>query len=228
MKTILRDYHNYLLEHRDSLLTRYYAFFELVYPSSSYFNRNSSAFFVVMENSLFTDLDIHEVYDLKGSTINRSVPVHKRTPSIALKDLDFTGNKRGIVIGKTMSAKLLLQIQNDTKFLSERKILDYSFLVGIHFGDKKSTAPKSPRKSCARKSYQSLFQRSNGGIKTNLQIPVYFFVGLIDILTPWNVSKRGEHQLKTFVLSQDPTKLSAVPPDKYYVRFMNFMNKIIT
>jgi len=240
LKTILKDYYHYLIEHRDSLLTRYYSFFELSYPtsiitnisnstSSSYSYGSSSrtsTYFVVMENCHFTELEIHEMYDLKGSTVNRSVPLLERGPSIALKDMDFRQNKRGIVVGKTMATKLLRQIDNDAKFLARNNILDYSLLVGIHFGDKKGNT-NNKKDNFGRKSYGSMFQHRSGGIITNINMDVHFFLGIIDILTPWDVSKLGEYGFKTLVLSQDPMQISAVKPDRYYIRFMEFMHKII-
>jgi len=237
LKSILRDYYHYLIEHRDSLLTRYYAFFELSYPSPTTYNVGSvigggsriTTCFVVMENCLFTELEIHELYDLKGSTVNRSVPPHERSPSVALKDMDFRQNKRGIVVGKSMSAKLLKQLESDAKFLSQRNILDYSLLVGFHFGDRKVKGVnlRNRNQEFGRKSYRSIFQHRQGGIITNLKTPVWFFVGLIDMLTPWDVSKLSEYSFKTLVLSQDPMQISAVKPDRYFIRFMEFMHKII-
>jgi len=179
---------------------------------------------MVMENCLRTPLPLHEVYDLKGSTINRSVPEQLRTSlMVAMKDLDFIKNKRAIVVGKYTKYLLLKQIEEDVLFLHSNNIVDYSLLVAIHFGDKEPNVKPIDIK----KSYNSIFQRNNGGIRTNLDSEVYFYIGIIDILTQWDVQKIGEYGYKTLFLSQDKTQLSAVNPKLYARRFLDFMNNII-
>jgi 1-phosphatidylinositol-4-phosphate 5-kinase len=179
---------------------------------------------MIMENCLRSPLQLHEVYDLKGSTINRSVPEHFRTSlMVAMKDLDFKKNKREIVVGKYTKYLLMKQIEDDVQFLHNNNIVDYSLLVAIHFGDK----PDDILPGDYKKSYKSIFQRNNGGIRTNLDSEVYFYIGIIDILTQWDVSKISEYGYKTLFLSQDKKQLSAVNPKLYAKRFLDFMNSII-
>jgi len=167
------------------------------------------SYFIIMENCVSQEM-VHELYDLKGSTINRSVPQHLRA----------------ILVGQYTKARLLKQIEEDTKFLSLHNILDYSLLVGIHFGDNIDNGSEEDD-VCIKKSYSSIFQANWGGIRTNLQPEVYFFVGIIDILTQWDVSKKGEYGYKTLVLAQDKTQLSAISPKKYHQRFMEYLAKIV-
>ena len=51
-----------------------------------------------------------------------------------------------------------------------------------------------------------------------------FYCGIIDMLQLYNVSKKGEHLLKSWVLRKDEKGISAVPPDEYMDRFMEKMN----
>jgi len=210
-----------VIDNPNTLLTRFYGLYEIISP------QKIGTYFLIMENCIITPKKVHELYDLKGSTINRSVPQHLRvSPSIALKDLDFQSNKRAVLIGQYTRQSLLKQAEEDTKFLSHHNILDYSFLVGIHFGDKIETGTEMLH-DYSKKSYSSIFQTEHGGIRTNLQLEVYFYVGIIDILTPWDVSKISEYSYKTLVLSQDKTQLSAICPKKYCQRFMEYLSKII-
>ena len=52
-----------------------------------------------------------------------------------------------------------------------------------------------------------------------------YHIGIIDFLQKWNWFKKGESCYKTQVLRRNKGKLSAVEPDKYKQRFLNFMNK---
>lgn len=65
-----------------------------------------------MENLFDTNLDIHEQYDLKGSTVNRFVgeKMELFNPSVALKDLDF---HRRLRLGPVMKALMLEQAEID-------------------------------------------------------------------------------------------------------------------
>jgi len=85
-----------------------------------------------MENIFETPLDIYEKYDLKGSTVNRSVTGQAEVwhPNLALKDMDL---HQSISLGPALKAKFLLQVENDTRWLCSLNICDYSLLVGIHF-----------------------------------------------------------------------------------------------
>lgn len=48
-----------------------------------------------------------------------------------------------------------------------------------------------------------------------------YFLGIIDYLQDWNWNKWGEHQLKSQI--EDGERISAVPPEKYSLRYINFM-----
>lgn len=52
-----------------------------------------------------------------------------------------------------------------------------------------------------------------------------YFLGVIDILTPYNLVKQAEHFLKSF--TQDKTTISAVNPIEYGARFIHFMENAV-
>ena len=87
--------------------------------------------FVVFANVFSTDRTIHERYDLKGSTLGRTVGAKAlSTKSDALrKDLDL---KRQFNLGPSR-APLMQQLRADLAFLQKVQTMDYSLLFGIHF-----------------------------------------------------------------------------------------------
>ena len=86
---------------------------------------------MVFANVFSTDRTIHERYDLKGSTLGRTVGAKAlSTKSDALrKDLDL---KRQFNLGPSR-APLMQQLRADLAFLQKVQTMDYSLLFGIHF-----------------------------------------------------------------------------------------------
>lgn len=89
--SILLDYYRYILENKDTLLTRFYGLYELKS------NTGVSSFFVIMENAILSPKQVLELYDLKGSTVNRSVPVEQRKVGMAMKDVDLEQNRSALL-----------------------------------------------------------------------------------------------------------------------------------
>jgi 1-phosphatidylinositol-4-phosphate 5-kinase len=83
LRQIAPEYERYMLEQRncDSLLPRLYGFYKLRY-------NNQQLYFVLMNNLFPTALKIHQKFDLKGSSVGRSV-----TPS-ELKRSEKHGNSK--------------------------------------------------------------------------------------------------------------------------------------
>lgn len=55
--------------------------------------------------------------------------------------------------------------------------------------------------------------------------PETYFAGIIDILQPYNLRKQLEHGFKS--MRYDGETISAVHPDAYAKRFMEFMRKVV-
>lgn len=86
-------------------------------------------------NNLFPPhRDIHETYDLKGSTIGRLYPEDKadKNPRAVLKDCNWIDRKRQLGFGPEKRAYLTTQLKHDSEFLKKVNVMDYSLLVGIH------------------------------------------------------------------------------------------------
>ena len=102
---------------------------------------------------------------------------------------------------------------------SIRKMLESSGLVQL--GPSSNKLPEetpSERKGC-------IFYDDDGGYlatdESNSALTELYYLGIIDILTPYNMMKRAEHAIKS--LKDDKELISAVPPDKYGMRFIKFM-----
>ena len=59
----------------------------------------------------------------------------------------------------------------------------------------------------------------------NGDLPTIYYLGVIDILTPYNTFKRIEHVWKG--MSADRHKISPVPPPEYASRFLGFLNAVM-
>ncbi|KAJ3016425.1 Phosphatidylinositol-4-phosphate 5-kinase [Thoreauomyces humboldtii] len=95
---------------------------------------NRKLHFVVMLNVFPPNKDIHEMYDLKGSTVGREFPEDeaKDDPRAVLKDLNWMHRNRKLQLGPQKSQLFVEQLERDVLFLTKHKIMDYSLLVGIH------------------------------------------------------------------------------------------------
>jgi len=89
-----------------------------------------------MGNIFPPNKDLHEIYDLKGSTFGRVVDtkeiIRSKVP-FTLKDLNWVKERRSLTLGPEKATMLINQLKTDCQFLSKLQIMDYSLLVGIHF-----------------------------------------------------------------------------------------------
>jgi 1-phosphatidylinositol-4-phosphate 5-kinase len=90
-------------------------------------------------NNLFPPhKDIHESYDLKGSTVGRIVPPAKleQNPRAVQKDLNWIDSNRVLELGPEKRALLTEQLRRDSEMLRDLGVMDYSLLVGLHWGNR--------------------------------------------------------------------------------------------
>ncbi|KNE64138.1 hypothetical protein AMAG_19113 [Allomyces macrogynus ATCC 38327] len=81
----------------------------------------------------------------------------------------------------------------------------------------------------SRRGHKSLFVADNGGIlatdQQNRPGTELYFLSIIDILTPYNTTKKIEHAFKS--VTQDRHQISAVNPVEYGKRFVAFMKGLV-
>lgn len=87
-------------------------------------------------NNLFPPhKDIHETYDLKGSTVGRLYPeeeAEKKRNKVTLKDLNWINRRKRLELGPEKRTFLTEQLKRDAEFLKKVHVMDYSLLVGVH------------------------------------------------------------------------------------------------
>ncbi|KAL5032172.1 hypothetical protein BDV3_000763 [Batrachochytrium dendrobatidis] len=125
---ILEYYYNHIRSNPHTLLSRIFGLHRVKLPG------NRKIHFVVMGNVFPPNKDIHEVYDLKGSIVGRSISEEEacKNPRAVMKDLNWLDRSRKMLLGTEKRRLLIEQIERDCAFLVVQKIMDYSLLVGLH------------------------------------------------------------------------------------------------
>eukprot|EP00753_Platysulcus_tardus_P017975 PLAT6657.1.p1 GENE.PLAT6657.1~~PLAT6657.1.p1 ORF type:complete len:517 (-),score=208.91 PLAT6657.1:852-2402(-) len=132
LRRILPYYYKHIITNRNTLMTRFYGMHRV---KMHHIRRRMH--FVIMGSVFFSDKEIHEKYDLKGSTVGRKASEKDRAKADCVyKDLDLLEKKLKIHLGAERRDMLLDILQADASFLREMKIMDYSLLLGIHYKDK--------------------------------------------------------------------------------------------
>lgn len=126
--SILKDYYHHVRTNPHTLLSRFYGLHRVKLP------RGRKIHFVIMNNLFPPHRDIHETYDLKGSTVGRLYPEEKaaRNPRAVLKDLNWIDRHKQLELGPEKRAFLTEQLRSDLELLKKVHVMDYSLLVGIH------------------------------------------------------------------------------------------------
>lgn len=128
LRSILKRYHAHVRENPHTLLSRFYGLHRVKLP------HGRKIHFVIMNNLFPAHKDIHESYDLKGSTVGRIYPEERarENPRAVLKDLNWIDRGKQLELGPEKRALLTEQLRRDTELLKELQVMDYSLLVGIH------------------------------------------------------------------------------------------------
>ncbi|KAI9632132.1 1-phosphatidylinositol-4-phosphate 5-kinase [Dioszegia hungarica] len=256
LRSILKDYHQHIINNPHSLLSRFYGLHRVKLP------RGRKIHFLIMNNLFPPHRDIHETYDLKGSAFGREYPEEKaqKNPRAVLKDINWVNRGRTLAFGPEKRALLTEQLRRDMEFLRKIGVMDYSLLVGIHnmergnkdnlrenqlsvFHPEMYTSTKDMRKAVKRSDPQNfdvtklplevdrnhfLFYQDEGGMQAtdeaNQAMDAIYYLGVIDICTPYNTAKKLEHFWKSMT---EGATISCVDPDTYGHRFINFLQSVM-
>ena len=154
-----------------------------------------------MENISLPELEVIAQFDLKGSKVNRKVHealsgiMTDLDPGTVYKDEDFD-NFVGRIYPSSPNI-LIEQLINDSYFLENHNIMDYSILLKIC----KPYPTSSP----------FLFHSDK----------YTYCIGIIDFLQKYTWGKQAELKLKSIL--KDETKISSQNPSKYARRFRKTM-----
>lgn len=162
LRRILKHYYNHVTRNPDTLVCQFYGLHRVKMPIS-FKNKvkNRRIYFIVMNNLFPPHLEMHNTFDLKGSTLGRYTKVSNTfddDPRPVLKDLNWLENHMKIQFGPLKGQIFLNQLKKDVEFLSRLNIMDYSLLLGIQHIDTEvvnsddinSVIPESSAKNTAR------------------------------------------------------------------------------
>ena len=128
LRRILRDYYAHVKDNPNTLISQFYGLHrvKIAYGRKIHF--------VVMNNLFPPHRDIHQTFDLKGSTIGRDLKEDLLTnnPRATLKDLNWLRRDMHLEFDQRLRQIFIEQLQRDVALLQRLKIIDYSLLVGIH------------------------------------------------------------------------------------------------
>ncbi|KAF2862140.1 SAICAR synthase-like protein [Piedraia hortae CBS 480.64] len=124
----LKDYYEHVSKNPNTLLSQFYGLYRVKLPYGKKIH------FIVMNNLFPPHRDIHQTFDLKGSTIGRDYneELLKQNPHATLKDLNWLRRDLRLHLGPQKRAQFMDQLNRDVAFLQRLEIMDYSLLVGIH------------------------------------------------------------------------------------------------
>jgi len=132
---MLSDYVNYVESNPNTLINRIFGFHSLkVYDITKYI--------IVLGSCFSPDHFPHERYDIKGSYVGRNAQVRKVHNNkgklvVSGSRIDYTMKDndmhKQVVLDPRMCNSLLKQLENDSKFLADQNIMDYSLLLGVFY-----------------------------------------------------------------------------------------------
>lgn len=128
LRKILPEYYKHVEKNPNTLISQFYGLHRV---KMAY---GRKIHFVVMNNLFPPHRDIHQTFDLKGSTIGRDLREEdlEKNPRATLKDLNWVRRNRHVECGPAKREFFLAQLKRDVELLKRLKIMDYSLLVGIH------------------------------------------------------------------------------------------------
>jgi len=134
LQEILPAYYLNLHQNIRTLLPKFFGFY-------CYSCNTKNVRIIVMKNLLPSGLEMHHKFDLKGSTYKRKASRKERNKAHpTFKDLDFmTMYPEGILLQPELYNSLMDTIERDCRALESLKIMDYSFLMGVHNVDQAGT-----------------------------------------------------------------------------------------
>ncbi|KAK9421231.1 hypothetical protein SUNI508_06079 [Seiridium unicorne] len=129
LRKILKEYYNHVTDNPNTLLSQFYGLHRVKMPWSG-----KKIHFVVMNNLFPPHRDIHQTFDLKGSTIGRDYREEnlEKNPRATLKDLNWLRRKRHLEMGLQKKKLFMQQLERDVRLMQKLQIMDYSLLIGVH------------------------------------------------------------------------------------------------
>lgn len=128
LRKILKEYYNHVKDNPNTLISQFYGLHRVKIPYGRKIH------FVVMNNLFPPHRDIHQTFDLKGSTVGRDFKEEEleANPRATLKDLNWLRRDLHLEFQESIKRAFIDQITKDVSLLQRLHIMDYSLLVGMH------------------------------------------------------------------------------------------------
>lgn len=128
LRKILRDYYDHVVANPNTLLSQIYGLHRVKIPYGRKIH------FMVMNNLFPPHRDIHQTFDLKGSTVGRDFKESELAgnPRATLKDLNWLRRDYHLQFDRSAKQIFIEQLKTDVSLLQRLHLMDYSLLVGIH------------------------------------------------------------------------------------------------
>ena len=164
------------------------------------------------------------------TTHREATEKEKRRLDKVLKDIDLKkGPRHAFRLSPSRRALLVHAIEDDSKFLEQHHIMDYSMLIGVK--RRGLSEEEELRSTIAQDDVVSYtpFRCDEGGFATadlaDRQAEI-LFLGIIDILQPYNTRKKVERTFKQ-VFTGGKQEISSEDPVYYGQRFRRFLRSVI-
>ena len=221
---ILKDYYTYFKSNKDSLIAKIYG----IYTFERRDIKDQSTSILLMRNIAACPRQyVIRTYDLKGSTFDREVLKNKPdTDSYkgTLKDLDFLKLEKKIFIEKKFKPILHTILEKDSEFFRNRKLIDYSLIV---FKIDKKKYFEDLEKNGINTNNFFLNKRELCSLRSVEEDGIFYHIGIIDYLQPYNLQKYFEKNLKKLMKADIALNTSSQDPKTYQERFCKFIKEII-
>lgn len=225
LRGILKDYYHYLKKNKDSMIAKIYG----IYTFERKDIKDQSTSVLLMRNiSACPRQYVLRTYDLKGSTFDREVL--KKNPDVelnkvTLKDLDFLKLEKKIFIEEKYKKRIHEILEKDSAFFMKRNLIDYSLIVFII--DKKKYLEDLAKEEGKTPGNFFLDKRELYSLKSVKSDGLFYHIGIIDYLQPYNLQKYLEKISKKIIKVNKDLNTSSQDPKTYKERFCKFAKEII-
>jgi 1-phosphatidylinositol-4-phosphate 5-kinase len=236
---ILFEYGQHFSKHKQSLIGKIFGLFDFKFSEGL-----PSLKIILMENLFTMPSDaILRKYDMKGSKHDRQVlqnydeTTAETKVSKILKDLDFTKIDKHIETIKTrqngksdsfnanlghndnednIRLEFIARVAADVEFFRKHKIIDYSLIVAV-----------VDLKLMPAEAVETHHQLQAGHTLLSADSRYLYQLGIIDYFQLFTFKKMSERWLKRIRHCDCDLQTSSQPPNRYSVRFLQFVQQII-
>ena len=230
---MIGGYITHLLENKNSLIGRIIGYFVFKFDIL-----DQPIKVIIIENIFLIEKTlVRRKYDLKGSTYKRKVLKagdnrvsvgqdlkNEFTEQDTLKDLDFNKIEGKIVLSNEVHRELLNLMYEDVSFFRKSRVIDYSLIIAVVRMTDIEENFEEYQKHDIKKQIDKLMAKKMFFMDSQLEFG--YLVGIIDYFQLFTFSKAMEKYMKILVNCKLGLDTSSQPPEKYAVRYMNYMKEI--